>query len=228
MKNAQGEIQNGEDQEVKSIFGSKVEKPLLNDLTRKEKEDFTITDTGSVEEEVVEKPVIKEAPLLWEEPVIYQIEFINNKGEDIVMFSYSAPIIENNVLTLLKPFGKIELKESVLKRKMVSIACKSKQLGDEFSLSLKQGIVLKCILTKEAWLNRSYEETKDQFDRLVLEVYRELSAKLSVNIPAQTPGEVYEPIGPQPSQRKQTKQQVDYYSQGNLPVEGDRRGLVNF
>jgi hypothetical protein len=163
--------------------------------------------------EVIEKPVEPEK-------LVYEVVFMEGRFERI-LYTHVLPTFETTgYLRVDNPFGREDFKENILGRKEISASSRKLLEDSEVFINLKTGILVKGI-EEEAWMSRDFEETKNLFDRAVLEAYRAFSAQgitTTINNPvnkvvkSSTKDKVVQdtPIA---------EQEINPYQAGNIPVK---------
>ena len=126
-----------------------------------------------------ENPVIgnkeEEIPVsLPSSELVFEITYLENVAtkQSAEVYTKTEPTLQKNgVVVIADAFGCSNLKETVLGRQVVERKCRKELANTEFTVDCKQGILIKAI-EPQAWMFQDEKETKDAFDKAVLDTFR--------------------------------------------------------
>lgn len=160
-----------------------VEEKVVQPTEQEELPEVPTEEIQQPQEEVnipeVEMEIVTEKEITSELQEYWEIVYMNGKQE-VTLYTKIQPTLLATELVVDNAFSKLELKEVVLNKKVVSYSC-LKKLDDspEIKIPLNKGLLIK-VLSEQPWMLRDEFSTTMIFNTAVLDAYRELTAQLSI------------------------------------------------
>lgn len=125
-----------------------------------------------VEQSEVELEVVSEVEKKSEVKEYWEVVYVVDKVEKTI-FTKNLLCVnqETRELEVYQPFGKLDLTENVLNRKLVSYSCVQYIELAKISIDISKGVFIKN-LSEQPWMLRNESETVVLFNAAVLDVYR--------------------------------------------------------